>query len=74
LAARELTRVSVGEHAGPVQRVGAALARELGWSSERLSLEIERFAEEAVAEGLLTDSHAGDDLQALASAPPARAS
>jgi glycerol-3-phosphate dehydrogenase len=74
LAARELTRVSVGEQAGPVQRVGVVLARELDWSSERLSLELERFAEEAVAEGLLTDSHPEHDLQGLASAPPAPAS
>jgi glycerol-3-phosphate dehydrogenase len=74
LAARSLTRVSVGEQAGPVQRVGVVLARELDWSSERLSLELERFAEEAVAEGLLTDSHAEHDLQGLASAPPATAS
>jgi glycerol-3-phosphate dehydrogenase len=73
LAARELTRVSVGEQAGPVQRVGAVLARELDWSRERLSVELERFAEEAVAEGLLTDvpvEHAG---QELAPAPPASA-
>ena len=74
LAARSLTRVSVGERAGPVQRVGVVLARELDWSSERLSLELERFAEEAVAEGVLTDSHAQHDLQGLASAPPTPAS
>jgi glycerol-3-phosphate dehydrogenase len=73
LAARELTWGSAGAHAGPVQRVGAALARELGWSSERLSVELERFAEEAAAEGLLTDSHPEQDLQGLASAPPAPA-
>jgi len=74
LAARSLTRVSVDEQAGPVQRVGVVLARELDWSSERLSLELERFAEEAVAEGVLTDSHAQHDLQGLASAPPTPAS
>jgi glycerol-3-phosphate dehydrogenase len=74
LAARSLTRVSVGERAGPVQRVGVVLARELDWSSERLSRELERFAEEAVAEGVLTDSHAQHDLQGLASAPPTPAS
>jgi glycerol-3-phosphate dehydrogenase len=71
LAARELTRVPVGGQAGPVQRVGVALARELDWSSERLLLELERFADEAVAEGLLTDPHPERDLQGLASAPPA---
>jgi glycerol-3-phosphate dehydrogenase len=74
LAARELTRVPVGEQAGPVQHVGAVLARELDWNSERLSIELERFAEEAVAEGLLTDSDHAHDRQGLASAPPAPAS
>ncbi len=43
LAAREL----------PVERVADVLARELGWDSERMGLEIERFAAEAQAEGLL---------------------
>ena len=43
LAAREL----------PVERVVDVLARELGWDSERMGLEIERFAAEAQAEGLL---------------------
>ena len=42
--------------------------------SERLALEIERFAGEAVAEGLLTDSDPEPHLQGLASAPPAPAS
>jgi glycerol-3-phosphate dehydrogenase len=46
LAAREL----------PVERVADVLARELGWSGERTRLEIERFAEEAEAEGLLVSS------------------
>ena len=46
LAAREL----------PVKRVADVLARELGWSKERMGLEIERFAEEAQAEGLLVGS------------------
>jgi glycerol-3-phosphate dehydrogenase len=44
LAAREL----------PVEHVADVLARELGWSVERTGLEIERFAEEARAEGILT--------------------
>ncbi len=43
LAAREL----------PVERVVDVLARELRWDSERMGLEIERFAAEAQAEGLL---------------------
>jgi glycerol-3-phosphate dehydrogenase len=43
LAAREL----------PVERVADVLARELGWSEQRMGLEIERFAEETQAEGIL---------------------
>ena len=42
LAAREL----------PVERVADVLARELGWSSGRRREEIERFAQEAHAEGI----------------------
>ncbi len=45
LAARELP-------GAPVRRVGEVLARELGWSAQRLELELERFAEEADAEGI----------------------
>jgi glycerol-3-phosphate dehydrogenase len=37
----------------PVQRVGDVLARELGWNPGRLALELERFAAEASAEGIL---------------------
>jgi glycerol-3-phosphate dehydrogenase len=48
LAAREL-----GGAGDPVNRVADVLARELGWSAERTGLEIERFAEEARAEGIL---------------------
>jgi glycerol-3-phosphate dehydrogenase len=44
LAAREL----------PIERVADVLARELGWDGERVGLEIERFAQEARAEGILT--------------------
>jgi glycerol-3-phosphate dehydrogenase len=49
LAAREL-----GEMGNPIKRVANVLARELGWSEERRGLEIERFAEEARAEGILS--------------------
>jgi glycerol-3-phosphate dehydrogenase len=48
LAARELA----GED-GPVARVADVLAGELGWDRQRTSAEIERFREEARAEGLL---------------------
>jgi glycerol-3-phosphate dehydrogenase len=44
LAARELD-------AQTVRRVGEVLAGELGWSEERLVLELARFGEEAAAEG-----------------------
>jgi len=37
----------------PVRRVAAALGEELGWDSQRIATEIERFAEEMSAEGLL---------------------
>jgi glycerol-3-phosphate dehydrogenase len=41
-------------HPVPVRRVGETLARELGWSAERLVLELDRFAEEARMEGIRT--------------------
>jgi glycerol-3-phosphate dehydrogenase len=78
LAARELARRpsadgragTAGEDAAPVERVGAALARELDWSGERLALELERFAEEALAEGLLADNQSVQSTgQPVASAP-----
>jgi glycerol-3-phosphate dehydrogenase len=47
LAARELGGVG-----NPINRVAYVLARELGWSEERRGREIERFAEEAHAEGI----------------------
>jgi glycerol-3-phosphate dehydrogenase len=50
LAAREL----------PVQRVADVLARELGWSPEDTAREIERFAEEAGAEGIRADPTAAE--------------
>jgi glycerol-3-phosphate dehydrogenase len=49
LAARELEGVG-----NPINRVADVLARELGWDGERVGLEIERFALEARAEGVLT--------------------
>ncbi|HTA11893.1 MAG TPA: glycerol-3-phosphate dehydrogenase/oxidase [Solirubrobacteraceae bacterium] len=49
LAASELSR----ERAGPVRSVGEVLARELAWSDQRLDAELERFAVEAAAEGMV---------------------
>jgi glycerol-3-phosphate dehydrogenase len=69
LAARELTRQMPGAgpvegtpDAGPepVRRVGDVLARELGWSDERLEIELGRFAEEAAAEGIAVDVQLAD--------------
>ncbi len=51
LAAREL----LPEAGGPVARVGEILARELRWSPERSALELQRFADEASAEGIRAD-------------------
>jgi len=65
LAARELTSGASqagalthdsSEHPAPVRRVGEVLARELQWSRERLELELDRFAEEAAAEGIAAAS------------------
>ena len=56
LAAHELTGApSPGGESGPVQRVGDVLARELGWDAPRLAQEIERFAIEARAEGIVAE-------------------
>jgi glycerol-3-phosphate dehydrogenase len=58
LAARELTAAdsSGGGEAGPAQRVGDVLARELGWDAVRLAQERERFALEAAAEGIVAET------------------
>jgi glycerol-3-phosphate dehydrogenase len=51
LAARALAPDSAGAASAPVRRVGDVLAGELGWGSERVAEEVERFAQEARAEG-----------------------
>jgi glycerol-3-phosphate dehydrogenase len=51
LAAREL-RPDPADRGGPVARVVAVLASELGWDPARAASEGERFAAEAAAEGL----------------------
>ncbi len=53
LAARELVP---GAHGGASERVAGVLAQELHWSAERRALELDDFAEEADAEGILADS------------------
>jgi glycerol-3-phosphate dehydrogenase len=71
LAARELTAARAPGESGPVQRAGDVLARELGWSPERLAREIERFAAEAAAEGILADTtRAGDAAPGAPAVPP----
>ena len=51
LAAREL-RPDPADRGGPVARVSAVLASELGWDPTRTARESQRFADEAAAEGL----------------------
>jgi glycerol-3-phosphate dehydrogenase len=76
LAARELVGEdpSSGDATRPVELVGDVLARELGWSAERLALELTRFAEEAGAEGILAEVERPASVEtpaAAATAPPA---
>jgi glycerol-3-phosphate dehydrogenase len=52
LAARELL-ADTGAAESPVRRVAALLAGELDWSEQRVATEVERFLEEADAEGIL---------------------
>jgi glycerol-3-phosphate dehydrogenase len=54
LAARELC----GPDSEAPLRVARSMAPELGWDEARVNLEIERFREEAAAEGLLVDAGA----------------
>jgi glycerol-3-phosphate dehydrogenase len=55
LSSRALTDGPDGGGAAPeaVERVADVLARELGWDAARVAAEVERFAAEADAEGLL---------------------
>ncbi|HTQ68407.1 MAG TPA: glycerol-3-phosphate dehydrogenase/oxidase [Solirubrobacteraceae bacterium] len=53
LAGRALAPAGNGASPPPAQRAGDVLARELGWDAPRLELELERFEQEARAEGLL---------------------
>jgi glycerol-3-phosphate dehydrogenase len=57
LAARELTAApGAAAESGPVQRVAAVLARELGWDATRLARELHGFAVEALAEGIVAET------------------
>ena len=55
LAARELS-TGDGVVGNPINRVAGVLARELGWDAPRLEQELERFAAEAVAEGIVAET------------------
>jgi glycerol-3-phosphate dehydrogenase len=79
LAARELTgrELNASSHSAaggaegvPVERVGAVLGRELGWSAERLATELDRFASEAAAEGMLDAGGAAESVPAAGSPLP----
>jgi glycerol-3-phosphate dehydrogenase len=76
LAARELTSEPHGGApdgpAAPVQRVGETMARELGWSPQRLAVELERFAEEARLEGILAEAGPEPEPPATAGAAELR--
>ncbi|MGD0456082.1 MAG: glycerol-3-phosphate dehydrogenase C-terminal domain-containing protein, partial [Solirubrobacteraceae bacterium] len=69
LAARELTEQS--GQGSPVERVGDVLARELGWDAIRLGAELEGFAAEAQAEGILATGLGPSRPQAPAEPLPA---
>jgi glycerol-3-phosphate dehydrogenase len=64
LAARELG-------SAPVRRVGEVLARELHWDAPRLELELERFGEEAAAEGIAAELERDGVGAVSGSQPPA---
>jgi len=72
LAARQLTAAPAkpDEPAPAVRRVGETLARELHWSAERLELELARFREEAVAEGIAAAGAGGKGLGAAGAHQP----
>jgi glycerol-3-phosphate dehydrogenase len=53
----------------PVQRVGDVLARELGWNHGRLALELERFAAEASAEGILAGARRAQGVGSAVAGP-----
>jgi glycerol-3-phosphate dehydrogenase len=55
LAARELLADlnTLDGHAGPVRRVAEVLAQHRGWDTAHTAREVERFSEEAQAEGLI---------------------
>ena len=59
LAGRELGQGENGSAPAPARRVADVLARELGWDERRLELELRRFEQEALAEGIVPSSWQG---------------
>jgi glycerol-3-phosphate dehydrogenase len=55
----------------PVRLVGEVLARELGWSAERLGRELSGFADEARAEGIVAEAQPPPVLDTADSQSPA---
>lgn len=74
LAARELAPGPTGAvepgASAPLLRVGDAMARELGWDAARLALELERFAREADAEGIVAEAAAPPAMEPVGVALP----
>jgi glycerol-3-phosphate dehydrogenase len=60
LAGRELTTAGPGPTAP--RRVAEAMGSALGWDGARIDAEVERFAQEAQAEGIALASESRDDL------------
>ncbi len=63
LAASALESDRAGEPPAPVLRVADVLAGELGWSSERVAVEVERFAQEARAEGSFAREAQAEEIE-----------
>ena len=59
LAGRELGQGDDGSAPAPARRAGDVLARELGWDEQRLELELRRFEQEALAEGIVPSAWQG---------------
>ena len=74
LAARELAgempAIGAPGRDGPVRRVGEVMARELDWSAERLGAELEHFAQEARAEGIVAETERPERAAEVGAVPP----
>ncbi len=68
-AAQSGQALTEGEVLAPVRRVAEVMARELNWSSERVALELARFADEARAEGIVADTYGPERPETLETPP-----